>query len=52
VRVIEERQGVKVGCPEEIAWRSGWIGDSELLSAAEMLAKSGYGDYLRGLLGS
>lgn len=50
VRVIEERQGVKVGCPEEIAWRNGWLTDSELAAAAERLTKSGYGLYLRGLL--
>jgi dTDP-glucose pyrophosphorylase len=50
VRVIEERQGIKVSCPEEIAWRHGWIDDEQLLRQAEMLDKSGYGVYLRGLL--
>jgi glucose-1-phosphate thymidylyltransferase len=50
VRIVEERQGIKVGCPEEIAWRSGWISDSELLKSAESLVKSGYGLYLKGLL--
>ena len=50
VRIVEERQGIKVGCPEEIAWRSGWISDSELLHSAESLLKSGYGVYLKGLL--
>jgi len=50
VRIIEERQGIKVGCPEEIAWRSGWISDGELLKSAESLLKSGYGVYLKGLL--
>ncbi len=50
VRVIEERQGLKVGCPEEIAWRQGWIGDDELAQHAADLAKSGYGDYLSRLL--
>jgi glucose-1-phosphate thymidylyltransferase len=50
VRIIEERQGIKVGCPEEIAWRSGWISESELLQSAESLMKSGYGVYLKGLL--
>jgi glucose-1-phosphate thymidylyltransferase len=50
VRIIEERQGIKVGCPEEIAWRSGWISDGELLKSAESLMKSGYGVYLKGLL--
>lgn len=50
VRVIEERQGRKVGCPEEIAWRNGWISDAQLERAATQLSKSGYGDYLRALL--
>ena len=50
VRVLEARQGVKVSCLEEIAWRNGWIGDEELLALAEPLRKSGYGDYLAGLL--
>ena len=50
VRIVEERQGIKVGCPEEIAWRSGWISDSELLQSAESLMKSGYGVYLKSLL--
>ena len=50
VRVIEERQGQKVGCPEEVAWRNGWISDDDLERHAKDLAKSGYGDYLRTLL--
>ena len=50
VRIVEERQGIKVGCPEEIAWRSGWISDGELSQSAEALMKSGYGVYLNGLL--
>ena len=50
VRIVEERQGIKVGCPEEIAWRSGWINDQQLLTSADELEKSGYGTYLRGLL--
>ena len=50
VRIIEERQGVKVGCPEEIAWRHQWISDEELDNCAEELLKSGYGVYLRNLL--
>ena len=50
VRIIEERQGTKVGCPEEIAWRNGWISDAELLAAGSALEKSGYGNYLKGLL--
>jgi glucose-1-phosphate thymidylyltransferase len=50
VRIVEERQGIKVGCPEEIAWRHGWITDDQLLNAAIALEKSGYGAYLKGLL--
>ena len=50
VRVIEERQGLKIGCIEEIAWRAGWISDTQLASLAEPLRKSGYGDYLDRLL--
>ncbi len=50
VRVVEERQGVKVACVEEIAWRNGWISDSELRQQAEQLAKSSYGAYLSKLL--
>jgi glucose-1-phosphate thymidylyltransferase len=47
IETIERRQGLKIACIEEIAYRSGWIGRSELLSLAEPLAKSGYGEYLR-----
>jgi glucose-1-phosphate thymidylyltransferase len=50
VRVIEDRQGYKVGCIEEVAWRQGWIGDEQLRSLAGPLLKSGYGDYLVRLL--
>lgn len=50
VRVIEDRQGFKVGCIEEIAWRAGWIDDRELSELAAPLAKSGYGTYLTALL--
>ena len=50
VRIVEERQGVKVGCPEEVAWRHGWLTDDELLAAAARLKNSGYGDYLAKLL--
>ncbi|MBX3090969.1 MAG: glucose-1-phosphate thymidylyltransferase RfbA [Cryobacterium sp.] len=46
VRVIEARQGHKIGCIEESAWRQGWITDAQLAALAEPLAKSGYGDYL------
>lgn len=50
VRTIEHRQGFKVGCPEEVAWRMGWLSDAELVERAEPLRKSGYGDYLLSLL--
>ncbi|RJK95341.1 glucose-1-phosphate thymidylyltransferase RfbA [Vallicoccus soli] len=50
VRVIEARQGYKIGCIEEIAWREGFIDDAQLQRLAEPLRKSGYGDYLLGLL--
>jgi glucose-1-phosphate thymidylyltransferase len=50
VRVIEDRQGFKVGCIEEIAWRAGWISSAELEKLAEPLQKSGYGRYLTGLI--
>ena len=50
VRITEERQGLKICCPEEIAWRGGFINDDQLRRIAEPLKKSGYGDYLLGLL--
>lgn len=50
VQVLEERQGLKVGCIEEIAWRQGFISEQQLKAIAEPLRKSGYGDYLLGLL--
>jgi glucose-1-phosphate thymidylyltransferase len=50
VRVIEDRQGHKIGCIEEIAWRAGWIDDAQLALLAAPLVKSGYGRYLTGLL--
>ena len=50
VRTIEERQGLKIGVPEEVAWRLGYISDDELRERAELLVKSGYGSYLLSLL--
>jgi glucose-1-phosphate thymidylyltransferase len=50
VRVIEERQGLKIGCVEEVAWRAGLIDDEQLRALAEPLTRSGYGDYLLELL--
>ena len=50
VRVIEDRQGFKIGCIEEIAWRAGWINDAELQALAGPLVKSGYGQYLANLV--
>jgi glucose-1-phosphate thymidylyltransferase len=50
VRVIEDRQGFKVGCIEEVAWRAGWIDDDQLDGLATSLVKSGYGLYLRKLV--
>lgn len=50
VRVIEKRQGLKIGCPEEIAWRMGFITKEELKTQAQNLIKSGYGEYLMKLI--
>ena len=52
VRVVEDRQGFKIGCIEELAWRAGWIDDAKLKALATPLVKSGYGTYLMGLLGT
>jgi glucose-1-phosphate thymidylyltransferase len=50
IRTVEHRQGLKIGSPEEIAWRQGFLTDDELRERAETLRKSGYGDYLLSLL--
>jgi glucose-1-phosphate thymidylyltransferase len=50
IETIERRQGLKVACPEEVAWRLGWISDASLEALAQPLASSGYGHYLLGLL--
>ena len=50
IRTVENRQGLKIGAPEEIAWRQGWLSDDELRRRAESLDRSGYGGYLLGLL--
>jgi glucose-1-phosphate thymidylyltransferase len=51
IAAVERRQGLKIGCPEEIAWRQGWIDDAALSRLAEPLRKSGYGEYLLRLVG-
>lgn len=50
VHTIEKRQGLKIACPEEIAWRKGWLADEQLLEQAKVMGKSPYGDYLSALL--
>ncbi len=52
IQTLESRQGLKVSCPEEIAWRSGWIDDSQLHKLAEPLSKNRYGRYLLELMSS
>jgi glucose-1-phosphate thymidylyltransferase len=51
IETIESRQGLKVACPEEIAFMQGWIGEDQVRKLAEPLLKSGYGEYLLGLIG-
>ncbi|MDA1077097.1 MAG: glucose-1-phosphate thymidylyltransferase, partial [Proteobacteria bacterium] len=50
IATLEHRQGLKVACPEEVAWRSGWIDDAALEGIAQPLIKSGYGEYLLSLI--
>ena len=50
IRTLEQRQGLKVACPEEVAWRLGWISAAQLQELAQPLRKSGYGEYLLQLL--
>ena len=50
IKTIESRQGLKISCPEEIAWRNGWISDEQLIALSQPLKKSGYGRYLINLL--
>ena len=50
IQTLEKRQGLKIGSPEEVAWRMKWISDEQLLKLAEPLAKSNYGIYLSNLL--
>ena len=50
IQTLEKRQGLKVACPEEVAWRNGWIDNAQLIALAQPLGKSSYGDYLKGLL--
>ena len=50
IKTIESRQGLKISCPEEIAWRNGWISDEQLITISQSLKKSGYGKYLINLL--
>jgi len=50
IQTLEKRQGLRICCPEEIAWRNGWIDSAQLERLAAPLAKSGYGEYLLGLV--
>ena len=50
VKILEKRQGQKVGCPEEISWRNGWITNNQLYKLSKQYYKSGYGEYLKNLL--
>ena len=50
IQTLEKRQGLKISCPEEIAWRQGWISDAQLEQLAQPLLKNGYGQYLKQIL--
>ena len=50
IKTLENRQGIKIGCPEEIAWREGWINNDKLIKLSQPVIKSGYGNYLLSLL--
>ena len=50
IRTLEQRQGLKVGCPEEVSWRQKWITTKDLQKLAKPLLKSGYGKYLMQLI--
>ena len=52
IRTLEKRQGLKIGCPEELAWRRNWIDNEQLLNLSLQYMKSGYGEYLRSLVGN
>ena len=50
IKIIEQRQGLKIGCPEEVSWRQKWISDQQLIKLSKTFLKSGYGDYLMQLI--
>lgn len=50
VEIIERRQGLKIACLEEIAWRKGWVSDEQVLEIAQLLRNNGYGEYLKNLI--
>ena len=52
IKIIEQRQGLKIGCPEEVSWRQKWISDQQLFKLSKSLLKSGYGEYLMQLIDS
>ena len=52
IKIIEQRQGLKIGCPEEVSWRQKWISDQQLIKLSKTLLKSGYGEYLMQLIDS